>query len=322
MPSAYDNVLALTGGVGGAKLALGLAEVLKPGQLHALVNTGDDFEHLGLHISPDIDTLLYTLSGLANPEAGWGVAGETWQAMEALERLGGETWFRLGDRDLATHLWRRQQLSTGKSVSEVTAALAERLGIDTHVYPMSDDPVRTTVHCTEGDLPFQHYFVREQCRPVVSAFSFEGISAARPNRDVLRMLKGQKFSMIVICPSNPYVSIDPILQVPGLWLALRDCDIPVVLVSPIVAGTAIKGPAAKMMSELGVPVTATGVAEHYSKRYPRLVDYFVIDQSDATLAPAIQDLGLEAVITSTIMKTLEDKKRLAQTTLDLAGANE
>jgi LPPG:FO 2-phospho-L-lactate transferase len=317
MPGAHDNVLALTGGVGGAKLALGLSEVLQPGQLHALVNTGDDFEHLGLHISPDIDTLLYTLSGLANPEAGWGLAGETWQAMDALERLGGETWFRLGDQDLATHLWRRQQLSLGKSLSDITSALAKRLGIGSNVHPMSDDPVRTMVHTSDGDLPFQHYFVREQCRPKVTGFSFEGISAARPNRTVLRMLQDQKFSAVVICPSNPFVSVDPILQVPGLWLALRDCALPVVLVSPIVSGAALKGPAAKMMSELAVPVTATGVAEHYARRYPELVDYFVIDQSDATLVPEIEALGLQVLVTSTIMKTLEDKRLLAQATLKL-----
>lgn len=319
MPAPAGKVLAVTGGVGGAKLALGLAEVVAPGQLHALVNTGDDFEHLGLHISPDIDTLLYTLSGLANPETGWGVAGETWQAMDALERLGGETWFRLGDRDLATHLWRRQQLSAGLSLSDVSSSLAERLGIAAHVHPMSDDPVRTTVHTSDGDLAFQQYFVREQCRPVVNGFSFEGISAARPNRQVLRMLQDDQFSAVVICPSNPFVSVDPILQVPGLWLALRDCRPPTVLVSPIVAGMAIKGPAAKMMAELGVPVTAVGVAEHYSKRYPGLVDYFVIDRSDATLEPDIEALGLKVVVTSTVMKTLEDKRRLALTTLEAGG---
>jgi LPPG:FO 2-phospho-L-lactate transferase len=317
MTASADSVLALSGGVGGAKLALGLADELPPGQLHVLANTGDDFDHLGLHISPDIDTLLYTLSGLANPEQGWGLAGETWQAMDSLQRLGGETWFRLGDKDLATHLRRRQQLAQGLSLSEVTAGLAASLGVDTHIYPMSDDPVRTTVHTTDGDLPFQHYFVREQCRPAVTGFNFDGISAARPNRAVLRLLQDGQLSRVVICPSNPFVSVDPILQVPGLWLALRDCPAPVILVSPIVAGLALKGPAAKMMAELGVPVTATGVAEHYSGRYPGLVDYFVIDESDVTLAPEIEELGLEVAVTKTIMNSRDDKRRLARFTLGL-----
>ena len=317
MTDNAKHVLALSGGVGGAKLALGLADELPAGELHILVNTGDDFEHLGLHISPDIDTLLYTLSGLANQKLGWGLADESWNTMDSLERLGGETWFRLGDRDMATHLWRRQQLATGASISAVTALLAQRLGVTAAVYPMSDDAVRTTVHTAGGNLAFQHYFVRDQCRPAVTGFSFEGISAARPNREVLRRLQDQRVSRIIICPSNPFVSVDPILQVPGLWLALRDNPAPVILVSPIVAGLAIKGPTAKMMAELGVPVTALGVAQHYCSRYPGLLDYFVIDDSDAELANEIGSLGLQVAISSTIMKSREDKQRLARFTLDI-----
>jgi len=318
MPDSRQTTLAISGGVGGAKLVLGLAGELPADALHVLVNTGDDFEHLGLHISPDIDTLLYTLSGLANQQQGWGLADESWNTMASLERLGGDTWFRLGDRDMATHLWRRQQLSEGHSMSEVTAELARRLGVQARVYPMSDEPVRTTVQTDEGDLPFQHYFVREQCRPAVTGFRFDGISAARPNRDVLRLLKERRPSRIIICPSNPFVSVDPVLQVPGLWLALRDNPAPVILVSPIVAGLAIKGPAAKMMAELGVPVTAAGVARHYCTRYPGLVDHFVIDDSDATLVDEITALGIEVAVTSTIMKTAKDKRRLARFTLQLA----
>ena len=317
MNNEQSSVLALSGGVGGAKLALGLADELTPGQLHVLVNTGDDFEHLGLHISPDIDTLLYTLAGLANEELGWGLAGETWHTMGAMDRLGGETWFRLGDKDMATHLWRTRQLKLGKSLGQVTAGLAQQLGVHTHVHPMSEEPVRTTVHCTGENLAFQHYFVRERCEPAVTGFSFEGISAARPNRQTMRLLHDSAFASVVICPSNPFVSVDPILQVPGLWLALRDNPAPVVLVSPIVAGLAIKGPAAKMMAELGVPVTALGVAQHYCSRYPGLLDYFVIDDSDATLADEIGKLGVEVAITSTIMKSREDKQRLARFTLRL-----
>jgi LPPG:FO 2-phospho-L-lactate transferase len=318
MGGEQKNILALSGGVGGAKLALGLADEVSPGGLHVLVNTGDDFEHLGLHVSPDIDTLLYTLAGLANETLGWGLAGETWQTMAALERLGGETWFRLGDQDMATHLWRTRQLAAGKSLSQVTASLARHLGVLSQVHPMSDMPVRTTVHCLDESLPFQQYFVREQCEPQVTGFSFDGISTARPNRQVMRLLGDNAFTAVVVCPSNPFVSVDPILQIPGLWLALRDNPAPVVLVSPIVAGLAIKGPAAKMMAELDVPVTALGVAQHYCTRYPGLLDYFVIDESDAALADDIGKLGVEVAITSTVMKTREDKHNLARFTLQLS----
>lgn len=313
------ELLALSGGVGGAKLALGLADSLAPGQLHVLVNTGDDFNHLGLRICPDIDTLLYTLSGRANEALGWGLEGETWQTMAALEEIGGETWFRLGDRDMATHLWRTRQLAAGGRLAAVTADLATRLGIASHVYPVSDDLISTTVHTAQGDLPFQHYFVREQCVPVVSGFSFEGISAAHPNREVMHRLQQDAYGGIVICPSNPFVSIDPILQVPGLWLALRESPAPVILVSPIVAGQAIKGPTAKIMTELGAGASALEVARHYCNRYPGLIDWFVIDESDAKLAGAIGELGLEVAVTSTIMKNREDKQALARHCLQLAG---
>ena len=310
-------ILALSGGVGGAKLALGLADSLAPGQLHVLVNTADDFMHLGLHICPDIDTVLYTLSGRANAAQGWGLEGETWNTMAALEQLGAETWFRLGDRDMATHLWRTQQLENGQRLSACTAALAARMGVTSHIHPMSDDPVSTTVHSERGDLPFQHYFVRDQCEPVVTGFSFDGISAARPNREVMRLLQRKSFATVVICPSNPFVSVDPILQLSGLWLALRESPAPVVVVSPIVAGHAIKGPAAKMMAELGLEVSALEVARHYTKRYPGLMDRFVIDDSDATMAGAIRELGVEVAVTSTVMKSRADKQALARFALQL-----
>lgn len=317
--SDAGKVLALSGGVGGAKLALGLADVLAPGQLHVLVNTGDDFEHLGLHISPDIDTLLYTLSGLSNQTQGWGLEDESFAALDALQRLGGETWFKLGDKDLATHLWRSSALAAGQGLSEVTGKLARQLSIGSHIHPMCDTPVRTTVHCVDESLPFQHYFVREQCRPAVTGFTFEGIEQAQPNREVLQLLQGDSLAAIVICPSNPFVSIDPILCIPGMWQALRDNPAPVVLVSPIVAGMAIKGPAAKMMRELGVPVTASGVARHYCVNYPGLLNYFVIDESDATLAQEISDLGLDVAVTPTVMTSRQDKQKLARFTLELTG---
>ena len=319
MSGVRTKVTLLAGGVGGAKLSLGLAESLPAGNLHVLVNTGDDFEHLGLHISPDIDTHLYTLSGRANIAQGWGLEGETWQAMTALEELGGETWFQLGDRDLATHLWRTRQLAEGRSLSDITADLAQRLGVTSHLYPMSDAPVRTTVQTGDGPLAFQHYFVRDRCEPAVEGFSFEGGSAAHPNRTVVKGLEAGLYERIVICPSNPFVSIDPVLQIPGLWLALRDNLAPVILVSPIVAGQAIKGPTAKMMAELGVPVTALGVAEHYCQRYPGLLDHFVIDESDATLLPDIEKLGVRVEVAPTVMKTLADKQRLAAFCLALGA---
>lgn len=310
-------VLALSGGVGGAKLSLGLADEVPGDRLHIVVNTADDFEHLGLRICPDIDTHLYTLSGRAHPEQGWGLAGESWHAMEALEALGGETWFRLGDRDMATHLWRTRELASGRSLSDVTGELAARLGAGCSVHPMTDDPVRTTVLSDQGDLPFQHYFVKHQCRPPVKGFRFDGISAARPNRRVSALLKHGDVNRVVVCPSNPFVSIDPILQIPGLWLALRDASAPVILVSPIVGGRAIKGPTAKMMAELEMPVTALGVAEHYTRRYPGLLDHFVIDESDAKLCPAIEALGVQVATAPTVMATREDKRRLARFVLQL-----
>ncbi len=320
MGSVGTSVLALSGGVGGAKLALGLADVLSPGQLHVVANTADDFRHLGLHISPDIDTLLYTLCEKSNEELGWGLAGETWNAMDALQRLGGDTWFRLGDQDLATHLWRTDLLDRGESLLHITDRLARQLGVASHIHPMCEEPVRTTVHCADRRLPFQYYFVKEQCAPAVTGFSFEGIADTQPNATVMALLYEAAFTAIVVCPSNPYVSIDPILQVPGFWTVLRDNPAPVVLVSPIVAGLAIKGPAAKMMAELGVPVTALGVAQHYCERYPGLLDYFVIDASDATLATEIAGLGVKVAVAPTIMKSRDDKQRLARFTLNLVAS--
>lgn len=306
------NILAISGGVGGAKLALGLASELDPGHLSVLVNTGDDFQHLGLHISPDIDTLLYTLSGRSNRKQGWGLEGETWQVREALTQLGGETWFQLGDRDLATHLCRTGRLAAGETLSDVTRSLATAMGVETAVFPMSDDPVSTVVHTDEGDLPFQHYFVRRACEPRVSGFSFRGIERSRPSPALSELLESAQLSAVVICPSNPFVSIDPVLQVPGLWQQLAGLNVPVIAVSPIIAGQAVKGPAAKMMAELGLPVDAEAVMRHYSERYPGLVDTFVIDEGDATLADNIAALGVNVAVTETLMRDLDDKRRLAR----------
>lgn len=313
------DVLALSGGVGGAKLALGLADILAPGRLHVLANTGDDFQHFGLHICPDIDTLLYTLSGRANQSLGWGLEGETWHTLAALEQLGADSWFKLGDRDLATHLWRTQQLNSGTTLGAVTAGLATRFGVASRVYPMTDDPVRTVVHSERGDLSFQHYFVRDRCEPVVSGFTFDGISTASPNPTILQKLQLNDFAAVVICPSNPFVSVDPILQLPGLWPAMQEASAPVIVVSPIVAGLALKGPAAKMMAELGMEASALAVARHYCQRYPGLMDCFVIDESDATLEAKICELGVAVAVTPTVMKSRIEKQDLARFALQCGG---
>jgi LPPG:FO 2-phospho-L-lactate transferase len=306
------SYVALSGGVGGAKLALGLTHLLEPHALTLVVNTGDDFEHLGLHIAPDLDTLMYTLSGLSNAETGWGRAGESWQCLDALAELGGETWFRLGDRDLSVHLQRSQRLRAGASLTTVTTELYASLGIRHRALPMSDQPVRTLVHCDAGVLAFQHYFVRERCAPRVSGFSFDGAATASAAPGVLEALRASDLAGVIICPSNPFLSIDPILAVPGVREALRDCRAPVVAVSPIVAGLAIKGPTAKIMEELALPQTAAAVAAHYGS----LIDGFILDESDRALAAQIASATLRVSTAQSVMVTLDDRINLAHTALD------
>ncbi|MFQ5409460.1 MAG: 2-phospho-L-lactate transferase [Anaerolineales bacterium] len=307
-----QKVVALAGGVGGAKLAHGLAELLPAGRLTVVVNTADDFEHLGLHISPDLDTVMYTLAGVNNPDTGWGLVGESWHFMEALERLGGETWFSLGDRDLATHVERTRRLRAGAALTAITADYCTRLGVSARIIPMTDDPVRTLVHGPEGQLAFQEYFVRLHCQPRVSGFEFAGIAAARPQPIFLAAL--EQADAIVLCPSNPYVSIDPILQLPGVRARLRARRAPLVAVSPIVGGEALKGPAAKMMRELNMEPSAQAVAEHYGD----LLDGFVVDTLDADLAPGIEASGLAVRVANSIMYSLDDKIQLAAAVLDFA----
>jgi LPPG:FO 2-phospho-L-lactate transferase len=308
-------VLALSGGVGGAKLALGLARVLPAETLTIAANTADDFEHLGLYIAPDLDTVMYTLAGTADRQRGWGLAEETWRCMEALEVLGGETWFRLGDRDLATHLRRSQLLRDGQTLSEATAILCRSLGIETRLLPMSDDRVRTLVMTAAGELDFQHYFVRERCAPTVQGFRYEGIDSARPQPEVVELLGSESLAAVVICPSNPFVSVDPILGLPGMRAALTGCGAPVIAISPIVGGAALKGPAAKMLAELGHPVSAISVASHYAG----VVDIFVLDQRDATLASDVVAMGMDVRTAPTVMNTLADREQLARAVLDMAG---
>ncbi len=305
-------VLALAGGVGGGKLARGLAAVLPPGRLAIVVNTADDFVHLGLHISPDVDSVLYALADQNDPERGWGLAGETWNFMAAMERLGGETWFRLGDRDLATHVLRTEALAAGRSLSEVTALLAGRLGIAHAVVPMSDDSVRSIVETGEGALDFQIISCGGNAGRCFRGVRFQGDESAAPSagfRDALGRAQA-----VVITPSNPFVSIDPILALPGIRDALRRSPCPVVAVSPMVGGKAIKGPLGKMMRELGVEPSALGVARHYG----RLIDGWVIDEVDRVLAPSIEALGCRVKVCNTIMGTLDEKARLAQDAIDFA----
>ena len=306
-----SRVLALSGGIGGAKLALGLYRVLPPESLTVVANTGDDFEHLGLSVSPDLDTLLYTLAGLDNPETGWGRRDETWTFMAALESLGGATWFKLGDGDLATHVERTRRLAAGESLSRITDDFRRRLGIAARLLPMSDDPVRTRLKTDAGWLDFQDYFVARRSAPVVREVQFAGAADARPQPDFVAALADPLLEAIIVCPSNPLISIDPILAVPGVRSALRASPAPVVAVSPIIGGRAVKGPTAKMMAELGLAVGAAAVAEHYRD----FLDLFVADTADAA---EIADLAVPVVLAPILMHSLADREALARAVLAAA----
>lgn len=307
------TVVALSGGIGGAKLALGLSRVLPPDDLLVVCNTGDDFEHLGLAISPDLDTVMYTLAGLANRELGWGRHDETWSFMATLEALGGESWFRLGDRDLAVHVERTRRLRAGDTLSAITTDFCARLGVAPRVLPMSDDPVRTRVHTDEGWLDFQDYFVRGRCAPVVRRLAFAGADAARPQSQVLEALADPRLEAIVICPSNPFISIDPILAVPGMRAALAARRAPLVAVSPIIGGRAVKGPTAKMMTELGLSPSPGTVAALYGD----LLDGYVVDHADVDEVTGIKP---QVAMAQTLMTTLADREALACTVLEVASA--
>ena len=313
--TGQPRVLALCGGVGGAKLALGLTRVLSPGQLTIVVNTGDDFEHFGLPVCPDLDTVTYTLAGLSNTELGWGRQDETWHCLETLEQLGADTWFRLGDRDLAIHLSRRSLLDNGDTLSDATAQICTRLGIEHPVIHMSDEPVRTMVETDEGLLSFQHYFVREQCRTEVNGFQFNGAAEATMSQGFRKAISDPGQSAIFICPSNPFVSVAPVLAMPGVESALHNSPAPVIAVSPIVASEAIKGPAAKMMRELGLELSALGVYEHYGS----LLDGFVLDEQDRGLTGAFPHPG-RLHCCNTVMRSLEDRIALARECLAFASA--
>jgi len=301
--------VALSGGIGGAKLALGLARLLGE-RLTVIVNTGDDFEHLGLTISPDVDTTLYTLAGVANPETGWGRRDETWSFMKAVAELGGPTWFKLGDRDLAIHVERTRRLRAGETLTSVTAHLAARLGVAARVLPMSDEPVRTAVETETGTLAFQDYFAREQCRPAVRRIRYDGAETARPTVQIEAALSAPTLAGIIICPSNPWLSVDPILAVPGMREAIRASSAPVIAVSPIIGGKAVKGPTAKIMAELGLATGIASIARHYGD----LLDALVVDAADRATADA---LPVPASIADTLMQTTDDKIALARHCLSL-----
>lgn len=300
------KVAVLTGGVGGAKFVLGLSRCAEVSRLTAIVNTGDDFRHLGLHVSPDIDTLLYTLSGQDNLTQGWGREAESWNCMGQLKSLGGPTWFRLGDGDLALHILRTARLHEGASLSRVTGDFARTWGIAVEVLPMSDDPVATWLDTDEGPLAFQNYFVERACRPAASAIRFEGAQSARPAPGVLAAIA--EADAVFVAPSNPFLSIDPILAVPGLREALAGTTAPVIAVSPLVGGKAVKGPTAKLMAELGLAPTNPVIAHHYQP----LLDGLIHDVSD----PPATDVASRAELT--LMASLDDKVRVARAALAFA----
>ncbi|HLZ84095.1 MAG TPA: 2-phospho-L-lactate transferase [Caulobacteraceae bacterium] len=303
------RVTVLTGGVGGAKLVLGLTNILPADQITAIVNTGDDCVHLGLPVSPDIDTLLYTLSGRFDEERGWGRIGETWSFMAAVRELGGPDWFNLGDGDLALHVTRLAALARGDSLSQVTAAFARAFGLAATILPMSDDRIATVIDTDEGRLSFQEYFVARKCAPTLRRVSFADADSAKPGPGVLDAIAGA--DRILIAPSNPWLSVDPILAVPGLRNALVTARSPVVAVSPLIAGRAVKGPTAKLMAELGLPLTNASIADHYTG----LIDGLLIDSGDGA-----EGVSMPVERTATLMRSLDDRKRVARAALDLAGA--
>jgi len=303
------KIVALAGGVGGAKLAHGLAQILPPEDLTVIVNTGDDFEHYGLYICPDLDTVCYTLAGLANPDTGWGRVDETWNVIENASKLGGPSWFNLGDQDLGTHLERTRRLKEGQRLSQITKDFCRAWGVEHEVLPMSDRLVQTIVETEEGELAFQEYFVHRRCEPRVTGFRFDGVDVAEPAPGAREAI--QSAEAVIICPSNPWVSIDPILQV------VKRVEKLVIAVSPIIAGQTVKGPAAKMYRELGIEPSALAVAKHYCD----LVTGFVLDTLDLQLEENIRSLNMRTLVTNTLMKSHDNRKQLAMDVLDFIGNN-
>ena len=308
------TIVALAGGVGGAKMAQGLQAALVPGELTVIVNTADDFELYGLHISPDLDTVMYTLAGIADPVQGWGIAGDTRQTLSAISEYGREPWFQLGDRDFATHILRSELLRNGQRLTEASAWLSKALGVTSNIVPMTDSPVATRIMTAAGTLDFQDYFVARRQSDIVLGVEFAGIEGARPTAEAISAIASA--DVIVVAPSNPIVSIGPILAVPGMRQALEEANAPIVAISPIVGGQALKGPAANMLQSLGHEVSALGVVRILKE----LVDGFVMASIDRPFAPAIEDLGVSVLVTNTIMGDLDDRKRLAEEVLAFASS--
>ena len=305
------KVAALAGGVGAAKLLSGLVAVMPQEDLTVIVNTGDDFRWLGLLVCPDIDTIIYTLAGVANPETGWGVKGDTFQCLERLSALGTDPWFRIGDTDLATHICRSNLLSGGLTLTAVTEIIRKQNGIRASILPMTDSPVPTIVDTDEGTLEFQDYFVRRRCAPRVRAISFRDVAGSRPAPGVQEALA--KADAILICPSNPFISIGPILAVPGIEEAILNSCATVAAVSPVIGGEAVKGPTASMLSQLGHEVSATGVASLYAD----ILDVFLVDESDAALVPKISAMGIKTLTSHILMDIPDARESLARNLLRL-----
>ena len=310
--SCPNGLCVLSGGVGGAKLVLGLSQVLNNDDFMTIVNTGDDFVHLGLKICPDIDTIIYTLAELVDQERGWGLKDESWNFLDKTKLLGGESWFNLGDKDLATHVHRTQRLAKGEDLTSITKNLASSFGVEAKIVPMTNDLVSTVVETREGDLAFQHYFVRDRCLPIVKRFRFEGIKSSVINPSIKEYGEENNKSAVLLAPSNPFVSIDPIIGVPGMTEELVTMKGPKIAISPIINSKAIKGPAAKMMQELGIPSTSIEVANHYKG----LIDAVVIDHADAALSEKIEDMGIKVFVTNTVMHSLKEKITLANECLN------
>jgi LPPG:FO 2-phospho-L-lactate transferase len=312
------NVVVLAGGFGGARMADGFALLKEDARLSVIVNTGDDLELHGLHVSPDLDTVMYTLAGLANEDTGWGVRDETWSGAWMLGRYGRDTWFRLGDRDLATHIVRSDGLRTGKRLTEVTRDLSRALEIEPSILPMTDDRVRTQIRTADGWLDFQDYFVRRHHADEVLELRYEGVTDSRATAEVLGAIEAA--DVMVIAPSNPFLSVAPILLVPGILDALHAASAPVIAVSPIVGGEALRGPAAQIMRSLGGEPSAAAVARHYSAAWPDLLDALVVDETDESMVAEIAAEGIRVHVTGTVIAEHSERRRLAQEILELVGA--
>lgn len=310
------GVLALAGGVGGAKLAVGLARILKPDALSIVVNTGDDETFYGLHVSPDIDTVTYSMAGLANPETGWGYVGDTFNALETLKTLGADAWFGLGDHDLALHLRRTDMLRSGMTLSEITLDLAARMGVRHPIVPMSDQPVRTIIESTDGEMSFQEYFVHRRSEPEVIGLRFNGAESANASPGFQNALENA--DAIVFCPSNPFLSVDPILALPGVRDLIVGASVPIVVVSPIIGGRAVKGPAARIFETFAhKPPSALAVAEHYEG----MATHFVMDNEDEASREAVEALGYQVLVTETLMTEEAHKIALATAVCEMAGVS-